>query len=169
MSARILLPVKAHVKKYLEVQYGKEMDLNDRGIMALLVRSLLRHHKKQDPATVRPSQKLIDNKKYFPYPVYIGDKIVRSNGLYLDNETIKKFNESVDDAIREEMFWWCQHPGSIDHIVDFDIVRFRDKYNMTEDDLPFDNLKKWYYRERKRLLDRGRIEKRFEPQLELSY
>ncbi len=169
MSARILLPVWPHIKKYLEIQYGKEMDLHDRGVVSFLLLNMLEKHKKADPATIRPSQKLIDGKNYFAYPVFIGDKIEKSHGLYLSKEKIKKFNDSVDDALREEMFWWCQHPGSIDHIVDFDIIRFRDKYGITEDELPFDNLKRWYYRNRERLNDRGRIEKHFEPQLELTF
>lgn len=169
MSARILLPLWPHIKKYIQIQYGKEMALSDRGVVSCLLLNMLEKHKKKDPWLVKPSQKLIDGKKFFGYPVFIGDKYEASRGLYLSHDKIKHFNESVDDMLREEMYRWCQHPGSIDHVVDFDIVRFRDFYGITEDELPFENLKKWYYRERKRLNDRGRIEIHYEPQLELFY
>lgn len=169
MSARIYLPVKAHIKKYIEIQYGKEMALSNRGVVAFLLLNMLEKHAKIDPSLVKPSQKLIDNEVYFAYKVFIGDHHERTRGLYLSDEKIKHFNESVDDMIREEMYRWCRHPNSTDHTVDFDIVRFRDFYGISEDEMPFENLKRWYYRERKRLDDRGRIEIRYEPQIELFY
>lgn len=167
MSARILLPVRAHIKRYLTIQYGPELCMSDRGMVSFLLFNMLERHKKSDPSTVKPSQKMIDNQKYFGYPVFIGDGFEKARGLYLSNKKIEQFNDSVDDMIREEMYRWCQHPGSIDHKVDYDIVRFRDMYGITEDELPFENLKRWYYRNRERLEDR-RVEKRYEPQLILS-
>lgn len=169
MSARILLPVWPHLKKYLEVQYGNEMAISERGMPASLLLNMLEKHKKEDPATVRPNQKLIDQKRYFGYPVYIGDIYETSVGLYLSHNKIKKFNEALDDAFREEMYRWCNHPNATDHVTDFNIDRFRSIYNITEDDLPFENLKRWYYRERQRLKDRANPNKDFNPQFELFY
>jgi len=169
MSARILLPLWPHVKQYLTVQYGKEMALSDRGTVSFLLCQMLEKHKKKDPATVRPSQKLIDNLKYFGYPVFVGDSYEASRGLYLDNKKIIKFNEAVDDMIREEMYRWCQHPNATDDVVDFNINRFRDFYGFSEDDLPFGNLKRWYYRERPRLEKRSTEKPDTKPQLILIY
>ena len=169
MSAKILLPVWPHIKKYLMVQYGKEMTLSDRGMPSFLLLNMLEKHKKGDPATIRPSQKLIDNLKYLPYPVFIGDTIERQKGLFLSQEKIKKFNESVDDAFREEMYRWCNHPNATDFVIDFQIQRFRDQYNITEDELPFENLKRWYYRERPRLLERAMVDVERPAQLVLAY
>lgn len=167
MSARILLPVWPHIKKYLTIQYGKEMAVTERGVVPLLLLRTLQPHKKEDPSTVRPNQRLIDNKKFLPYPIFVGDMYERR--LYLSSVDIIYFNGVIDDMFREEMYRWCQHPNSTDFTVDYDILRFRDWYGITEDELPFDNLKRWYYRERQRLNDRGRIEIRYEPQLELAY
>lgn len=169
MSARILLPCRAHIKRYLTIQYGKELCLSDRGVVSCLLLNMLEKHKKEDPSMVRPNQKMIDDIKYFGYPIYVGDVYEVDRGLYLSDKKIKQFNEGIDDMIREEMYRWCNHPGSIDHKVDYDIVRFRDMYGITEDELPFDNLKRWYYRNRERLDKRGRQERRFEPQLTLTY
>lgn len=168
MSARILLPVWPHLKKYLQIQYGKEMAVSDIGIVSFLLLNMLEKHKKSDPATVKPSQKLIDGEKFIGYPVYIGDKYENGHGLYLSHEKIKRFNESVDNALREEMYRWIQNPDT-EHVVDYAIVRFREFYGITEDELPFENLKRWYYRERIRLDDRTRVEIRYEPQLQLEY
>jgi hypothetical protein len=169
MSARILLPLWPHIKKYITIQYGKEMALSDRGVVSCLLFNMLEKHKKGDPATIKPNQKLIDQKKFLAYPVFIGDKYETSRGLYLSQANIKHFNESVDDMLREEMYRWCKHPNATDAHVDFNIVRFRDWYGITEDELPFDNLKRWYYRERQRLDNRGRVEVHYEPQYELTY
>jgi hypothetical protein len=172
MSARILLPLRAHIKRYLTIQYGKELCLSDRGIVPLLLFNLLEKHKKQDPSTVRPSQKLIDDKTYYGYPIFIGDAFEAARGLYLSSDKIKKFNDAVDEMIREEMYLWCVHPGlkdgATDAVVDYNIHRFRDQYGIPEDELPFDNLKRWFYRNRLRLDQRGRVEKRYEPQIVLS-
>ncbi|MNL18009.1 hypothetical protein D3C87_1391320 [compost metagenome] len=130
---------------------------------------MLEKHKKGDPAVIKPNQKLIDDKRYFGFPVYIGDIYEKSVGLYLSHNKIKKFNTAIDNALREEMYYWCNHPNATDHHTDFNIVRFRDMYNITEDELPFDNLKRWYYRERKRLHDRASQQKVYNPQFELFY
>jgi len=169
MSARILLPLRPYIKRYLTIQYGKELCISDRGMVSFLLLNMLEKHPKSDPSTIRPSAKLIDDVEFVGYPIFIGDKYQKSRGLYLTQEKILEFNDSLDDMIREEMYRWCNHPGSIDGKVDFDIVRFRDIYGITEDELPFDNLKRWYYRNRERLQKRGTVEKRLEPQLTLNY
>lgn len=169
MSARILLPVRPHIKKYITVQYGKELAVIQRGTVPLLLYNMLELHKKEDPGVVKPSQRLIDNLHYLPYPIFIGDACERDRGLYLSQEKIIAFNDSIDQMIREELYRWCNHPGSIDGKVDFDIVRFRDMYGITEDEMPFDNLKRWYYRNRLRLDDRAKVVVNRNPQLELVY
>ncbi len=145
------------------------MALSNRGMPSCLLLNMLEKHKKGDPATIRPSQKLLDDAAYLPYPIFIGDSIQQKNGLFLSQEKIKKFNENVDDAFREEMYRWCKHPNATDFHVDYQIVRFRDMYSVTEDELPFENLKRWYYRERIRLDDRAKVDVERPAQLILSY
>jgi hypothetical protein len=169
MGAKILLPVKAHVKKYLEHTHGKQMEVCDRGYAPFLLLNLLEKFKKQDPGTVRPGQKIIDDSKYFGYPIYIGSKYENSKGTFISKFNIDRFNDSIDDLLREEMYRFCNHPNAIDHVVDFNIVRFREMYNITEDELPFDNLKRWYYRERERITERKNNKPPFDPQYEFSY
>lgn len=168
MGAKILLPVRAHVKKYLEHTHGNQMEVCDRGYAPFLLLSMLERHKKQDPGRVRPSQKIIDHKNYFGYPIYIGTKYENSRGLYLSKFNIDKFNDCIDDLFREEMYRFANHPNATDQVIDYNIIRFREMYNIYEDELPFDNLKRWYYRERKRLTERINYQPPFEPQFTLS-
>lgn len=168
MGAKILLPVKAHIKKFLEYCHGNQMEVSDRGYASFLLLLMLEKHKKQDPRTVRPSQKLIDHKNYFPYPVYIGSNYENSKGLYISTANIKRFNETVDDFFREQMYSFINHPNSTDKVVDYDIIRFRDMFGISEDELPFDNLKRWYYRERLRIVSRRNFTPPFTPQYTLS-
>lgn len=169
MSARILLPVWPHVKKYLEFHYGEQMAVSNRGTASFLLFNMLEKHKKGDPSTIKPSQKLIDNRTFIGYQVYVGDKDEASRGLFLSTDKIKRFNESIDNALREEMYRWCNHPNADDHYVDYNIQRFQVHYKITEDELPFDNLKRWYYRERKRIYTRSHTEVHYVAQLQLSY
>lgn len=169
MGAKILLPVKAHILKYLVQTYGHNLEVSSRGYAPFLILSLLEKHKKLDPAIVRPSQKLIDNKYYFGYPVYIGDSELNSKGAYISTYNIKRFNDCMDDLFREDMYRFCNHHKSIDNIVDYDILRFREMYNISEDELPFDNLKRWYYRERIRISNRRNWKPLQEPQLIITY
>lgn len=169
MSARVYLPVEAHIKKYLTIQYGPVLEVSEIGTVPYLIYLMLEMHKKQDPATIRPNQRLIDDKKYFGYELFIGDLIESTRGLYLSNWRIKRFNTTLDNMMREDMFRFCEMPDDQEYRVDYNIIRFRERYDITEDEMPFENLKKWYYREKRRLTEHVRVEKRHEPQLELFY
>jgi hypothetical protein len=169
MSVSILLPVKAHVKIYLEKTHGKIMDISERGVIPFLLYRMLEKHKKQDPGIIKPSQKLIDHRLFFPYEVFIGEKVCNTRGMYLGSYDIQKFNSGVDEMIREEMFRWCHHPNATDDVVDYNIQRFCEYYGFSEDDLPFANLKRWYYRERERIQNRSINIKEFVPQMVLSF
>lgn len=168
MDAKILLPVRPHIKKYLEIQFGKRMVVSSRGNIPLLIMLMLEKHAKKDPAAIRPSQKLIDGKEYVGYECYIGSAIFKSHGCYISHQNIKRFNDGVDDLMREHMVSWIHHPNATDHVVDFNIIRFRDFFDITEDELPFENLKRWYYRHLKRIQARKNSPPDDEPQLIIS-
>lgn len=168
MDAKILLPVRPHIKKYLEIQFGRTLVVSSRGCIPHLIYLMLEQHKKEDPALVKPSQRLIDDKEYFGYPVYVGSHIAKTRGRYLSQDNILRFNDDMDDKMREEMVRWLHHPNATDAVIDFNIIRFRDWYGITEDELPFENLKRWYYRNRKRQEKKNRMPEP-EPQLILTF
>lgn len=146
------------------------MVVSSRGNIPLLLMLMLEKHAKKDPATVRPSQKMIDGKEYVGYECYVGSAIFEDGrGSYISPKNIKRFNDGIDDMMREHMVVWIHHPEATDHVVDFNIIRFRDFFDITEDELPFDNLKRWYYRNRERLERRKTFIPETEPQITLTF
>lgn len=173
MDVNILLPTRIHVKKFLEKRYGPRMILSSRGPESQLIRLMLHKPEKTNPALVRPSQKLIDNINYFPYPVYIGAGLVAKRGCYLSREDILDLNDSLDDLMKFEMYSLIQKslsPGYDNRFeVDLGIKKFRDLYDLSEDDITFDNLKRWYYRNRARIEGRADIMPAPKTQLQLTF
>ena len=76
-----------------------------------------------------------------------------------------KFSDAVDLMIKQNMYSWCHSHNKPDDYVDYNIKRFINFFEFSEDDLTFDNLKRWYYRERERLIKR---KKDLKP-IELSF
>jgi hypothetical protein len=59
--------------------------------------------------------------------------------------------------------------SGFDKVIDFNIRRFIDLYGFSEDDLPFENLKRWYFRERERINKRLNARTEHEYAMMLSY
>lgn len=173
MGALILLPVRQHIAKYLIRHYGCTLSISSRGTIPLLLQHLLKKFDKQDPSKVRPSQRLIDGVNFVGYRIHIGDYYFKEKGAFLAKEDILAFNAAVDDLLKEEMYNLISKsltPGLDPKFeVDLGIRRFKDLYNISEDELSFDNLKRWYYRNRQRIENRVYYTPRIEPQLTLTY
>lgn len=147
----IRIPVYRHVHRYLQVHHGEHIYASGRNYASVLIRSMLRKFDKKEPWKQRPSDKL---QLGATFDVIIGRMGLERLGAYISNEDILKFSKAIDLLIRQEMYRWCQHPNATDHVIDFNIRRFLDFYGFPEDDLPFDNMKRWYFRERERLNQR---------------
>lgn len=153
MSTNLIrLTVRPHVDVYIKKLYGDRILLSDRNPITLLLKSILEYFDKKDPSMVRPSKK---TELGGWVEIYISDGMLRRYGGYVNNENIKAFSDAVDLMIKQEMYRWCSHPNAPDQIVDYNIKRFLDYYEFSEDDLTFDNLKRWYYRERERQTKRN--------------
>ncbi|MGJ1295545.1 hypothetical protein ACR777_15165 [Sphingobacterium spiritivorum] len=151
MSNLLQITVEPHVETYVRHHYGKQLMLSDDNFIILMIKPLLKPFSKQDPWKIKPT------KKYSLGGVinlWLSDGMMRKYGGFLTDEDIKAISVSIDLVIKQEMYRWCHHPNATDEIVDYNIKRFIDFYGFSEDDLTFDNLKRWYYRERKRLLKR---------------
>ncbi|GGH28348.1 hypothetical protein FAZ19_19765 [Sphingobacterium alkalisoli] len=148
MSNLIRLTVEPHVQTYVQHLFGPQLILSDDNVITLLLKRVMEPFDKLDPGKVRPCRKhdlggWID--------VYVSDGMLRKYGGFISNENIKGFSRTMDTIIKQEMYRWCHHPNRPDNFVDYNIRRFIDYYEFSEDDLTFDNLKRWYYRERQRL------------------
>lgn len=162
MSDIVRITVRPHVKKYLVHHFGETLMINDHNYPAILLRALFQPFDKVDPALVRPSLK--ESLGEF-YDIAMGETGLRRYGGYLSNDQIKGFDKAIDLLIKQEMYRWCQHPNRKDEVVDFNIKRFRVYYDFQDEDLTFDNLKRWYYREGERVRKREENETKIVPQL----
>lgn len=148
MQNLIRITVEPHVGVYLRVHYGDRMSLADKNFITSSLLHLFEPFDKVDPFLLKGQRKesLGD---YFD--VYMSDNMLKKYGGHLSNGSIQAFNTSVDLVIKQDMYRWCHHPNADHTQVDYNIKRFIDFYNFAEDDLTFDNLKRWYYRERERI------------------
>lgn len=170
MDAKVLIPVRKHIQKYLTIHFGQIMNVSDTSPVAALLLNMLRQCDKLDPALIRPSTKMIDQVKYFGFPVYIGAYYYNNNGAYISKDNVNRFNKIMNRLICEEMYRTIHlHPDPTDHVVDYNIRRFQDWYGFSEDEMSFDNLKRWYYRERIRIKDRLTFKPDVEPQLTIEW
>ena len=151
----IRIPVKPFICKYLQRQFGQELTLSDHNYISMLFIGLLRKFEKGNPVVQRPNSKIIDGVAFVGYNVFIGDGLYNKYGAYISNDHIKFLNEALDNMICRQMFDWIYSPASPHKEVDYNIIAFRDMYGIEEDELPFDNLKRWFYRERIRMMKRN--------------
>jgi len=162
MSDIVRITVKPHVQRYLTVQFGPTLFISDRNFATVLLRSMFEPFAKDDPGKVRPCLK---HSLGATYDVCMGLTGLRKYGGYLSAENLKLFSDSVDLMIKQEMYRWCHHPNATDMVVDYNIRRFQDFYGFQEEHLSFDNLKRWYYRERQRREERDAKERPVSPGL----
>lgn len=166
MQTTVRIPVLKCVQLFLKYHYGERLIVSEEDYPAIILRRMLEKFDKQDPALVRPSMKLnlggyID--------ILIGKREFEKHGAFISNKNIKAFSDLMCAAIRQELYRWCNHPNATDDVVDYNIRRFQDLYGFDEDDMSFDSLKRWYYRERQRIQKRTLLVDTFDPQLFLTF
>lgn len=101
---------------------------------------------KRTPAEIKNTVK-IEYGEYFGFA--INQNTIKTQGENIDSDNVRRINEVISDIIHEEMYRMITHREGKFVQVDAAIREFQAMYNFSEDELPFDNLKRWYYRERK--------------------
>lgn len=162
MSNLIRVTVESHVAIYLRYHYGSQMSLSDKNLISTLLISLFKPFDKVDPFLIKNQTK--ESLGDF-FDVLMSDNMMRKIGAHLSNEALDSFNESIDLMIKQDMFRICNHINAPYKEVDYNIRWFIDLYGFSEDDLTFDNLKRWYYRERKRVDKRNSTSRSHTPGL----
>lgn len=147
----IKITVELHVSQYIRHHFGERIFLSDQNLVTSILKSLLKPFEKVDPVFLRNQRK--DSLGSF-IEVNVSDFLLRRYGASLDNEAILSFNESIDQIIKQEMYRWVNHPNAPHKEVDYNIRAFISFYDFQEESLSFDNLKRWYYRERERIRKR---------------
>ena len=159
------MPVHPWVRKYLLHHYPEPLSVSERGYASTLLRQMLEKPQKVDPRKIihRPKLNLGSH-----YGIFVGAVSADKYGVHLVNEKIISFNDSMDDLLREEMYRFVQMMVKKGHQVDNSIKEFLAIYDICEDELPFENLKRWYYRERIRI-DARRFKVITQPELILNF
>ena len=145
----IRLSVYPHIRKYLLFHHSEKLfNGNDLGFIKFFILNCLQPMPKVDPATWQKPER-IDHGATFD--IALSDDGMRKYGNYVSSADVKRFNQAVADMIHDEMYRMVilLTEGGLN--VDQAIRKFQSFYKFSEDDLPFENLKKWYYRERRRV------------------
>lgn len=129
----INFPVKPHVYKYLQCKVGEKLVAGSGNFFGATVLDIL-------------------NKQYSDYqavsddltfPVEVSFRYMRTNGIYIDKRVVRKFNTRIDDMFREEMRTHVLISHTSNRIPkDVSLRQFLLNYNICEDDIKFETLKK---------------------------
>ncbi|MDB4919833.1 hypothetical protein [Mucilaginibacter sp.] len=162
----IRLSVYPYIRKYLLYHYSEPFFVTELGYIPSYLENCLEHVTKVNPATYRKKDKVI----YGDFVgIMIGEGTIRKHGCHISGENVKKFNATVQDLIHEEMFRLITQLKQAGYQVDDTIREFQRMYGFSEDELPFDNLKRWYYRERERIEQRAGKRIEVHPQYVLNF
>jgi hypothetical protein len=162
----IRISVYPYIRKFLMYHYGETFFVTDRGYIPGFVLNALERPVKVDPAAFKKKDKII----YGDFiGVQVGAATARKKGNIISGDNVKLFNEVVADLIHEQMYLHVSLLNKNGCQVDDSIRNFQEMHGFTEDELPFENLKRWYYRERQRLEMRKMIQATEEPQLTLNF
>lgn len=143
----IRLSVYPYIRKYLLHHYSEPFFVTERGYIPSFLESSLEPMPKLDPATIPKTKKILYG-EFFSF--CLSEYTVKTKGCYLSSKKVKRINEVISDLIHEEMYRMItQATGRFQ--VDQTIRDFQRIYDFSEDELPFDNLKRWYYRERENI------------------
>lgn len=160
----IRLSVYPHIRKYLQHHYQEPFFVTERGFIPAFLESSLEHMPKVDPAELKKVTKVFYG-EWFSF--CLSEHTVKTKGCYLSGKQVKRINEVLSDMIHEEMYRMIiQATGRFQ--VDQTIRDFQRIYDFNEDELPFDNLKRWYYRERENIQARLNKREPVEPKLILT-
>ena len=162
----IRLSVYPYIRKYLLYHFTEPFFVSERGYIPGYIENTLKHPPKLHPSELRKLCK-VDYGSYFDFAV--GPGIVAKKGCFLTSDDVVKINEVISDLIHDEMFRLITSLSKAKYQVDDSIREFQVMYGFDEDELPFENLKRWYYRERLRVEARKAKTKDVSPQLILCY
>jgi hypothetical protein len=163
----IRISVHPYIRKYILFHYGETFFVTERGFIPSYIENALEKPTKiNNPSDLKKVIK-IDHGAFIG--VYVGEGTRKIHGSSISGASVKRFNEVVSDLIHEEMYRLIQQLSQANYQVDQTIREFQKMYKFSEDELPFENLKRWYYRERARLDLRAAKQEEVMPQITLNF
>lgn len=136
----IYFPVQPHVYKYLQSKVGESMTVSRKDFWGNLVLDIL---SKRYTSTTIQTEDLV-------YPVEISMRYMSEFGVFIDSKTVRKFNSQIDNLFREEMRTHVFINYEKNGIPkDRALKQFLEYFNIDEDDMKFETLKKDLIRSKK--------------------
>lgn len=143
----VSIPIQFYLKKYLSKKVDvSPFHLSNKGchISALLLEPI---EKGFYPAKIPISAKYNDFLEF-----KMNTSIIKEGRFHLDTKIVYRINKILEDKFDDEFFHWCenarasfQSEGKSIEINDA-ITSFMNYYQLHEDDIQFETLKKAYYR-----------------------
>ena len=162
----IRLSVYPYIRKYLLFHYSEPFFVTERGLFPALVYACLEPVTKINAADFRKKDRI----EYGAFMgVIVGEGTIRKKGCHISSANVKRINEVVAEELHEEMYRLICQLKKAGYQVDDTIREFQRMYDFDEDELPFENLKRWYYRERARLDSRAAERREVAPQFTLNF
>lgn len=141
-SYQYYIPVKSHVKKYLSSHVNtdpfKITTNNEFGIILFLSLSWKAWIPNEEIKLEMNERMLID------IPAYYHDK----DGPYISNRKISLFNDAIEKIMRNELFKILDSNNQQSKYIINTIFEFRDKYEISDLEMDYHNLRRAYLRER---------------------
>lgn len=164
----IRISVFPFIRKYLLYHYSEPFFVTERGYIPGFLENSLEHVTKVDPSKLKKKDSIkVEYGEFIGFCV--GAATAKKNGNMVSSHSVKLFNEVVADLIHEEMYRFITQLKSMGCQVDDSIRNFQQLYDFSEEELPFENLKRWYYREHARLAMRKEIKRAIDPQFTLDF
>lgn len=142
MNISLEIPIKSYLKKYLEVSFGKEIKLTERSWLGLLVLNLL---KRQN----------FKNKNYEYSPKNYNDSLILTmhldkmyrHGSVVNEVHVHYFNKAIAHIMRDELIKQALINERI-YGINFktSILNVLDAYDITEEELNYENIRKHFNR-----------------------
>lgn len=148
MHIEIRISLKPGLKKYLSARISTSpftlCKTNSFGIF-LFQCLVLRPDLKKNSVAV------IDLERYSEtMTIRISDGIWKRKGWYINNQSILDFNKFVSDLMDRELYLFMDLKTKVGHQKIYSsFLAFREKYDLTEEDLPIKTMEKKYERYRK--------------------
>ena len=142
MNITLHIPIKPYALKYLKVHLGDDYKISKNDAFGIYLENILR--RPQEDARYCHFMK-----KYTgDFEVFLSKKNWLSDGFRLSPKGIVDFNSFVENIIKAELHSFIDFSRSLKIRQAKAVELFREKYNITEEDIAFDSFKKSYRRYR---------------------
>lgn len=166
----VRIPVRIHLLKYLKAKVGADkLEIRHFHQMEMFAdQSDIIYIQRQLSKTLYPflntehqwaKEQLGSQGKFSLIGLNLKDYLMDSRRIYISLQGVVKFNDTIDQIMLTEMIGLLDKAISERKRQDHVILDFMSKYQIDEDDIRFDSLKKRAYRERKRLAEKIFLDK----------